>query len=401
MDELELLLRKNKLDILIIRAMHECDKGKVPKGKLEALETLKDTLELILELSQEIRDLTKMLRKLKLDNAISYRYNAKLKVKINKLEEISLTTINNEDKILLNNALSKGYFDLNKQKLAFMCLKECNLLKKNESKFSMVDQKKKFEDIKKFFLNIDNEKIKLNSEIKIKPIFIVGMPRSGTSLLEQILSSHTEIYGAGELNFLQKIVDNLGLKKPSNMSEYFQKIREYYYDKIYKISQNHFIIDKLPLNFRWIGFIVKSFPEAKIIHIRRNPMAVCWSNYKTLFVDEGMDFTLSQKDIADYYGMYFDLMKFWKKEFNHNIIEISYEDYVKDFEGNTKKILKYLDLNWEVQMKNYAKTSRSVTTASYQQVRENIKKNTSEIWKKYRVHLKEMENTLENLKIKF
>ena len=99
--------------------------------------------------------------------------------------------------------------------------------------------------------------------------------------------------------------------------------------------------------------------------------------------------------------MYFDLMKFWKKEFNHNIIEISYEDYVKDFEGNTKKILKYLDLNWEVQMKNYAKTSRSVTTASYQQVRENIKKNTSEIWKKYRVHLKEMENTLENLKIKF
>ena len=89
MDELELLLRKNKLDILIIKAMHECDKGKVPKGKLEALETLKDTLELILELSQEIRNLTQVIRKLKLDNAISYRDNAKLKVKISNLEELN------------------------------------------------------------------------------------------------------------------------------------------------------------------------------------------------------------------------------------------------------------------------------------------------------------------------
>ena len=89
MDELELLLRKNKLDILIIKAMHECDKVNVPKGKLEALETLKDTLELILELSQEIRDLTQVIRKLKLDNAISYRDNAKLKVKISNLEELN------------------------------------------------------------------------------------------------------------------------------------------------------------------------------------------------------------------------------------------------------------------------------------------------------------------------
>lgn len=89
MDELELLLRKNKLDILIIKAMHECDKPKVPKGKLEALETLKDTLELILELSQEIRDLTQVIRKLKLDNAISYRDNAELKVKISNLEELN------------------------------------------------------------------------------------------------------------------------------------------------------------------------------------------------------------------------------------------------------------------------------------------------------------------------
>jgi hypothetical protein len=88
MDELELLIRRNKLDILIIKAMHECDKDKVPKSKLNALETLKDTLELIHELSHEIRELTKMLRKVKLDNAVSYRDNADLKIKINKLQEL-------------------------------------------------------------------------------------------------------------------------------------------------------------------------------------------------------------------------------------------------------------------------------------------------------------------------
>ena len=227
------------------------------------------------------------------------------------------------------------------------------------------------------------------------------MPRSGTSLIEQILSSHSDIYGAGELNFLQKAIEIVGLEKPHNINEYFYQIRKSYYEQFNKISQSKLIIDKLPINFKWTGFIIKSFPEAKIIHIERNPMAVCWSNYKTHFVDRGMDFNLSQEGIAIYYKLYAELMKFWKKKFSKNFLNIKYESFVKDYEENTKKILDYLDLKWEKQMKNYQKTDRVVTTASYQQVRNKIRKNTSNEWKKYGSYLSKMQETLTREKIKF
>ena len=112
-----------------------------------------------------------------------------------------------------------------------------------------------------------NENFVFNNKIDSKPIFIVGMPRSGTSLLEQILSTHSKIYGAGELNFLQKIIDKLGFEDQTNLKSYFSEVRKYYYEEITKISNANFIIDKLPSNFRWIGFIVKAFPEAKNIYL--------------------------------------------------------------------------------------------------------------------------------------
>ena len=160
------------------------------------------------------------------------------------------------------------------------------------------------------------------------------MPRSGTSILEQILSSHSKIYGAGELNFLQKIIDNLGIVKPDNIKDYFLKLEALLWTD--KPNFKKYIIDKLPVNFRWIGFILKSFPEAKVIHINRNPMAVCWSNYKTHFVDVGMDFNLSQQDVAHYYSLYLKLMEFWEQQFKGKIFHISYEKFVQDFELNTK-----------------------------------------------------------------
>ena len=235
------------------------------------------------------------------------------------------------------NALSKSYFDLNNISQGFNYLNKSNLLKKEKSKFSMKDEEKKFMDIKFFFKNLDKSDLKFDNNLHKRPIFIVGMPRSGTTLLEQILSSHSKIHGAGELNYLQKIIDKLGLEKPADFKDYFSQIREFYNEEISKISQKNFIIDKMPSNFRWIGFIFKSLPEAKIIHIERNPMAVCWSNYKTFFVDSGMDFNLSQKDVAYYYSIYADLMKFWKQNFKERILHVNYENFVKDYEENTKK----------------------------------------------------------------
>ena len=318
-----------------------------------------------------------------------------------KLKKINLELLNYESKILLLNALSKAYFDIDNIKQGFLYLNKCNLLKKEKSNFSMKREIDQFKKIENFFNKIENKPLNFNENLKIKPIFIVGMPRSGTSLIEQILSSHSKIYGGGELNFMQKIIDKIGLEIPENTMDYFFKIRNYYHENIKKITQNDMIIDKLPSNFRWIGFIIKSFPEAKIIHVDRNPMAVCWSNYKTLFVDSGMDFNLSQNDTANYYSMYLELMKFWKKKFAERIFEINYENFVQNFEMNTKKILQDLDLKWEPQMKDYQNINRAVTTASYMQVRGKIKKDTSLEWKKYEFYLQTMQNTLKNKNIKF
>jgi hypothetical protein len=155
------------------------------------------------------------------------------------------------------------------------------------------------------------------------------------------------------------------------------------------------------MNFRWIGFIVKAFPEAKIIHIHRNPMAICWSNYKINFPDPGMDFSLSQKDTAKYYVLYDDLMKFWLDKLKEKIININYESFVNDFENETKNLVSKLDIKWEENLKYFSKNIRPVQTASLLQVRGTIKKNTSDEWKKYKDHLKIMQETLDSAKIKY
>ena len=318
-----------------------------------------------------------------------------------KFTNINVDLFNNQDKILIYDTLSKGYFDLNKIEIGFNYLSKVNKLKKENSKYSLEDQEEIFANIKKLFSKINDLNLGFKNKIKKIPIFIIGMPRSGTSLIEQILSSHSQIHGAGELNYLPKIIDKLGLNEPKDFKKYFALIRDYYLENLSKISEKQFIIDKLPINFKWIGFIINAFPEAKIIHIHRNPMAVCWSNYKTLFVDSGMDFNLNQEDTANFYVLYSNLMKFWSKKFSKKIFNVNYDNFVKDFENQTKEILSNLRLDWEEQQKNYLKTHRVVMTASFQQVREKIKKNTSTEWEKYNDYLAPMKKILQNNGIKF
>ena len=318
-----------------------------------------------------------------------------------KLENVNLDNLSEQNKIYIFSSLSKGYFDQNKSKLGFQYLEKLNKIKIKQSNFSINNQKKLFKSIKDFFHTNNLTNIEHQDKIKSKPIFILGMPRSGTTLLEQILSSHSEIYGAGELNYLPKIIDKVNIKKHENFISIIEIIRSDYYKKIIKLSNKPYIIDKLPMNFRWIGFIIKAFPEAKIIHLERNPMAVCWSNYKTNFVDSGMDFTLSQQNIAEYYALYFDLMKFWFEKFDNKIININYEKFVIDYKKGIKKVIDKLNLNWQDKLKNYNINKRPVETASFLQVRNKIIKNTSEQWKKYQDYLETMQKILKANNIKF
>ena len=320
---------------------------------------------------------------------------------LKKLENIDLSKANDEDKIFAYTSLSKCNFDLNQSDLALKYLEESHKIKKSKSNFSFQTEKKLFEKIKNIFEQNLNEQAKHSDKLNITPIFILGMPRSGTTLLEQVLSSHSNIHGAGELNYLPKIIDKFKLDKLQSFEDFIKTIRSEYYEKLALLSNKKFIIDKLPMNFRWIGFIVKAFPEAKIIHIQRNPMAICWSNYRINFPDPGMDFSLSQKDTAKYYILYDDLIKFWSEKLKEKIIHIRYESFVNDFENETFSLVEKLGINWEENLKNYSKNVRPVQTASLLQVRGTIKKNTSDEWKKYQDHLKIMQETLDSAKIKY
>ncbi len=320
---------------------------------------------------------------------------------LKKLEKLDLSNVNYEDKIFAYITLSKCNFDLNNFDKALNYLEQSNNLKKSKSNFSIKTEKKLFENIKNLFLDKIDEPITHNNKLKFIPIFILGMPRSGTTLLEQVLSSHSKIHGAGELNYLPKIIDKFEINKPHNFENYVKTLRYEYHSKVSSLSNKQFIIDKLPMNFRWIGFIIKAFPEAKIIHIQRNPMAICWSNYKINFPDPGMDFSLSQKNTAEYYVLYNNLMKFWLDNLKNKIINIQYENFVNDFENETKSLIEKIGINWEQNIKNYYKNNRPVQTASLLQVRGKIKKNTSEEWKKYKDKLKIMQETLKSASIEF
>ena len=297
-------------------------------------------------------------------------------------------------------ALSKSYFDLDNYELGFKYLELASNFKLNEIEYSFKKQSRNFKKIKKYF----SENIKIPSilnDFNSIPIFILGMPRSGTSLIEQIVSNHSYVYGGGELDILPLTIENSKWKKNNNFSDTIKIIRNEYLTKINKLSKKKFITDKLPGNFKWIGFIINAIPESKILHLERNPMAICWSIYKSYFNNPDMAFTYKQEYIAEFYILYKDLMNFWKKKYPNKFINIVYEEFVEDYENNIKKIFQKLELNWENHLLEFYKNNKPVETSSFQQVRKKIYKNSSEEWKKYKEFLGPMMEVLSKNNIDF
>ncbi len=306
-----------------------------------------------------------------------------------------------EQKEIFYYSISKAYFDINNIDLAFKYLNLANKLKLNKLDYSFNKDKKEFNKIKDFFSNKKILNLKNFKEIKVYPIFIIGMPRSGTSLIEQIISNHSEVHGAGELDLLPISIKNSGWDNSSDFEAISNKIRNEYLKKMSLISKKKYITDKLPGNFKRIGFILNSLPESKIIHLERNPMATCWSNYKSNFNSIGMGFTLNQKYTAEYYLLYRDLMKFWNERYSEKIINVNYENLVENFEEEVKKLFLKLNLKWEQQLFDFHKNDRPVETASFLQVRSKVYKNSSEQWKSYRKYLTSMTDILSFNNIKF
>ena len=230
------------------------------------------------------------------------------------------------------------------------------------------------------------------------PIFIVGLPRSGSTLVEQILASHSEVYGAGELGFLKDLAvpllqrlskENINQKSHGLTDKDISNVRNGYLEKLGSLPfQESIITDKMPLNFKYAGIILSAFPEAKIIHTTRDPIATCWSIYKQYFVTSGNAYGYSLQSLVEYYNLYKELMSFWHDKFPGKIYDLCYEDLTENQEGESRKLLEICELEWEDQCLDFHKSKRAVSTASSTQVRQKMYQGSSEAWRNYEQHLK-------------
>ena len=313
----------------------------------------------------------------------------------------SKSDLHSSHKINICFSLASAYKDLNHLDNFFKFLNEGNALRKKELGYDITQSQNVHSAIVNLFSSKQSLINKPKDKPSIRPIFIVGMPRSGTSLVEQIISSHHEVYGAGELLTLRKVIDPILVKYLNNNKYKVTKkdyllIREQYLDSLSNLNvSNKIITDKMPVNFRLIGFILSAMPEAKIIHIKRDARATCWSNFQQYFSD-GNGFSFNQEDLVKFYALYSEMMDFWDKLFPNKIYDISYEELTKNQKKETQKLLNYCELDWDENCLKFHKNVRGVVTASKAQVRKKMYQGSSEAWKKYESNLKTLTEGLKS-----
>lgn len=220
------------------------------------------------------------------------------------------------------------------------------------------------------------------------PIFIVGMPRSGTTLVEQIISSHPLVTGAGELPFVSQFGLPLAVEQTPVDRNALATLREQYLNALKQRSEGKAIVtDKMPQNFRFLGLIATAFPDAKIIHVNRDPAAVCWANYTQYFVNDSLGYCYDLDDIKHYHELYQDLMRYWHQALPNRIYDLSYEVLTEDQEEETRKLIDHLGLYWDDTCWSPQDNNRRVATASDGQVRQSVYQGSSERWKRYKPYL--------------
>ena len=222
----------------------------------------------------------------------------------------------------------------------------------------------------------------------LRPIFIVGMPRSGTTLVEHIISSHSQVTGAGELPFVGQFGEAIAAGFSALNYEVLSTFRLNYLTKIKNVCSGNLIVtDKTPQNFLYLGLLAATFPEAKIVHVKRDPAAVCWANYKQYFVSKNIGYCYAIDDVLIYYRLYENLMELWEKSLRQRIYDLDYERLTVDQENETRQLIDYLSLDWDEKCLSPQNNTRSVATASNLQVRKEIYQGSSQQWEKYQPYL--------------
>ena len=286
-------------------------------------------------------------------------------------------------------ALAKASEDLEDISNAFQFYVEGNALRKKELGYDKAQYERSFEKLKASAPSILANRLgSKNLSSEPKPIFIVGMPRSGTTLVEQIISSHPLVTGAGELTFVHQFGASLAADQTRVDGETLTTFRQQYLNALKKRSEGSAIVtDKAPLNFRFLGPIAAALPEAQIIHVKRDPAAVCWANYTKYFGSDSLGYCYDLDDVLHYHTIYQDLMNYWGEVLPSEIYDLNYDALTERQEKETRKLIAHLGLEWDDACLSPQDNGRAVATASNVQVRQKVYQGSSERWKRYKPYL--------------
>jgi tetratricopeptide (TPR) repeat protein len=310
------------------------------------------------------------------------------------------------DRVYISFALGKAFEDLKDFSRAFDYYQRGNALKKQQCTYKAEKMSADLTSQCRFFTAAQCAKLKDYGDNSPDPIFIVGLPRAGSTLLEQILASHSMVDGTLELPNILTISQELRRRgEEGNKLGYPDIIAELNEDELAQLGSRYlketkihrqgapFFIDKMPNNFRHIGLIKLILPNAKIIDARRHPAACCFSAFKQLFA-EGQEFTYSLDDIAQYYIDYVELMDHWDTVLPGEVLRVHYEDMTSDIESQVERILNYCGLPFEAGCLEFHKTKRAVRTASSEQVRQPIYQSGVDHWQNFGTQLQPLLSTL-------
>lgn len=316
--------------------------------------------------------------------------------------------ISEKDKETLGFAIAKAYDDLQDADKSSQYLISCNGLRRKSFNYEISKDLEELKFHKKIFQNSFSGASVQQNKISIVPIFILGMPRSGSTLIEQIISSHSLVTAGDEISYLadtvkviipHKNLNEFKTKFEKNNNDCLNQIHDHYLNKLKSISKNKkFVTDKMPLNFKLVGLIKNAIPSAKIIHCVRDGRDTCLSIYKNNFATQAMPWAYDQTELSNFFNVYVEYMEFWKNIYGKFIYDQSYESLLSDTENQIRKLLNFCDLEFEESCLKFYENKRAVNTVSTVQVRQPIYKSSIKLWKLYENYLPELFRNIKNYK---
>lgn len=294
-------------------------------------------------------------------------------------------------------ALHKEYDDLGDAARAWQALQQAAMAKRSVLNYSPDESRLLVEGLVTSVGEMPSPSVQSTTVI---PVFVVGMHRSGTTLVEQILSGHPEVHAAGELydftsamryatdHHCQGVIDPIVIERSKGID--FLEVGKRYLDGLaWRLKNEHFVTDKLPSNFLNIGFICQALPQAKLLHMVRDPVEVCFSNLRELFAGAN-PYSYDQIELADFYLEYLRLMAHWHRTFPGRILDVHYGRLVADPEASIGEVCAFVGLDYRPEMLDIGNRKRAVSTASATQVRSGINRREVPKWKPYEQYLQPM-----------